>query len=66
MKNKNPTRCQLLFNAPLTGLTCFEHYYAHHQELATYVDYHIGCIVLGLLYVGGKVSLGWSSATLRV
>ena len=25
------------------------------------VDYHIGCIVLGLLYVGGKVQLGWSS-----
>jgi len=25
------------------------------------VDYHIGCIVLGLLYIGGKVQLGWSS-----
>jgi len=25
------------------------------------VDYHIGRIVLGLLYVGGKVQLGWSS-----
>jgi len=24
------------------------------------VDYHIGGIVLGLLYVGGEVSLGWS------
>jgi len=24
------------------------------------VDYHIGCIVLGLLYVGGWVQLGWS------
>jgi len=24
------------------------------------VDYHIGRIVLGLLYVGGKVRLGWS------
>ena len=25
------------------------------------VDYHTGRIVLGLLYVGGKVRLGWSS-----
>jgi hypothetical protein len=25
------------------------------------VDYHIGRFVLGLLYVGGWVSLGWSS-----
>jgi len=25
------------------------------------VDYHIGLVVLGLLYVGGKVRLGWSS-----
>jgi len=24
------------------------------------VDYHIGRIVLGLLYVGGKMQLGWS------
>jgi len=24
------------------------------------VDYHIGRIVLGLLYVGGEVLLGWS------
>jgi len=25
------------------------------------VDYHIGRFVLGLLYVGGSVRLGWSS-----
>jgi hypothetical protein len=25
------------------------------------VDYHIGRFVLGLLYVGGEVRLGWSS-----
>ena len=25
------------------------------------VDYHIGRIVLSLLYVGGRVRLGWSS-----
>jgi len=24
-------------------------------------DYHIGCFVLGLLYVGGYVQLGWSN-----
>jgi len=24
------------------------------------VDYHIGRIILGLLYVGGKLQLGWS------
>jgi len=24
------------------------------------VVYHIGCVVLGLLYVGGEVQLGWS------
>jgi len=28
------------------------------------VDYHIGCFVLGLLYVGGKVRLGRSIALL--
>jgi len=25
------------------------------------LDCHVGLIVLGLLYVGGKVQLGWSS-----
>jgi len=25
------------------------------------VDYHIGHITLGLLFVGGKVQLGWSN-----
>ena len=25
------------------------------------VVYHIGCVVLGLLCVGGEVRLGWSS-----
>ena len=24
------------------------------------VDYRIGCIILGLLYIGGKLQLGWS------
>ena len=27
----------------------------------SHVDYHIGRVVLGLLYVGGEVQLGWSS-----
>jgi len=26
-----------------------------------YVVYHIGRVVIGLLYVGGEVQLGWSS-----
>jgi len=26
-----------------------------------YVDYHVGRVVLGLMYVGSKVQLGWSS-----
>ena len=25
------------------------------------IDYHIGRFVLGLLYIGGEVRLGWSS-----
>jgi len=29
------------------------------------VDYHIGRIVLGLLYVGDEVQLGWSSVRLK-
>ena len=29
------------------------------------VNYHIGRIVLGLLYVGGEVQLGWSGVKLK-
>jgi len=34
LKNKNPTTCHY-FIALIIGSTCFGHYYAHHQELAT-------------------------------
>jgi len=34
LKNKKTTRCHL-FYLLLIGSTCFGHYYAHHQELAT-------------------------------
>jgi len=34
-KIENTTRCHLLFIVLLIGSTCFAHYYAHHQELAT-------------------------------
>ena len=40
------TYCFIVF---LIGSTCFGHYYAHHQELATIIDYHIGRFVFGLL-----------------
>ena len=41
--------------------TCFGHQYFHHQELATILlNYHIGRIVLGSMYVGVSVWLGWS------
>jgi len=54
MKNKKQLYATYYFIVLLIGLTCFEHYYAHHQELKDYsVDYHIGRFVLGLLYVGG-------------
>jgi len=40
--------------------TCFGHYYVHLQEFATILlNYHIGCIVLGLLCVGVRVRFGW-------
>ena len=44
----------IYFIVLLIGSTCFGHYYAHHQELATIML--ITTLVvsfLGLLYVGG-------------
>jgi len=40
--------------------TCFGHLYLHLQEFASMLNYHIGCIVLGLLCVGVWVRFGWS------
>jgi len=35
MKNKNQLDATYYFIVLLVGSTCFGHYYAHHQELAT-------------------------------
>ena len=35
LKNKNAIDATYYFIALLIGSTCFGHYYAHHQELAT-------------------------------
>jgi hypothetical protein len=46
----------------LIDSTCFRHHYVYHKEFATLLlDYHIGCIVLGLLCVGGWVWFGLGS-----
>jgi len=37
MKNKKPIDATYYFIVPLIGSTCFGHYYAHHQELATMI-----------------------------
>ena len=37
----------------LIGSTCFGHYYAHHQELAT-------MMLITTLHVVSEVQLGWS------
>jgi len=38
----------------MLGSICFGHHYAYHQELTTKeFVYHIGCLVLELLLVGG-------------
>jgi len=52
----------VIFTLLLIYSTCFRHYYVHLQEFATMLlNYHIGCIVLGLLCVGVRVRfmLGW-------
>jgi len=48
---KNQLDVTYYFIVLLIGSTCFGHYYAHHQELATImlIGYHIGRFVLGLL-----------------
>ena len=53
-ESKNQLDATWYFIVLLIGSTCFEHYYAHHQELVTMMFfYHIGRVVLGLLYFGG-------------
>ena len=53
----------LYFILLLIHLTCFGHYYAHHQELATVVlNYHIGRFVLVSLCVGDLARLDSSTS----
>jgi len=59
MKNKKPTRCHLLFYCTSYRLNMFQTLLCPSSGARDYdVDYHIGRIVLGLLYVEGKVPLG--------
>ena len=49
----------VIFTLLLRYSACFGHYYVHLQEFATVLlNYHIGCIVLGLLCVGVMVRFG--------
>jgi hypothetical protein len=59
--NKKPTRCHLIFYYSSYRLNMFLTLICPSSGVCDYaVDYHIGRIVLGLLYVGCKVQLGWS------
>jgi len=61
LKNKKPTRCYLLFYCTTYRLYMFQALLCPSSGARDCdVDYHIGCIVLGLLYVRGWVQLGWS------
>ena len=50
----------VIFTLLLRYSTCFGHQYVHLQEFATMLlNYHIVCIVLGLLCAGVRVRFGW-------
>ena len=53
MKNKNQLDATYYVIVLLKVSTCFGHYYAYYQELATITFITIGRFVFGLLYVGG-------------
>ena len=60
--NKKPNRCHLLFYCTSYRLNKFRALLCPSSGARDYnVDYHICRFVLGLLYVGGEVRLGWSS-----
>ena len=62
LKNKKPTRRYLLFYWTSYRLNMFRALLWPSSEARDYdVNYHIGRFVLGLLYVGGEVRVGWSS-----
>jgi len=53
LKNKIQLDPAYYFIMLILGSKCFEHHYAHHQELTTTAfGYHIGRLVLELLLVG--------------
>jgi len=53
MKNKNQLDATYYCTVLLIGSTCFGHYYAHHQELATIILItKLVVSFLGLLYFG--------------
>jgi len=61
MKNKKPTRCHLIFYCTSYRLNTFRALICLALGARDCdVDYHIGRFVLGLLYVEGKLQLGWS------
>jgi len=54
VRNKNPTRCHLLYYCTFYRLNMFQTLLCPSSKARDYdVDYHIGRFVLGLLYVGG-------------
>jgi len=58
---KKPTRCHLLFYCTSYGLNMFQALLCPSSGARDYdVVYHIGLVVIGLLYVGGEVQLDWS------
>ena len=60
LKNKKPTRCCLLFYYTSYRLKMFRALLCPSSGARDYdVDYHIGRIVLALLYVGCWVRLEW-------
>jgi len=58
---KKPTRCYLLFYCTSYRLNMFRALLRPLSGARDYDVYHIGRFVLGLLYVGDEMQLGWSS-----
>jgi len=54
IQNKIQLDATYYFILLMLGSTCFGHHYTHHQEITTTAfGYHISCLVLELLLVGG-------------
>jgi len=61
-ESKKPTRCHLIFYCTSYRLNMFQALLCPSSGARDYdVVCHVGRVVLGLLYVGGEVLLGWSS-----